>query len=61
MIQPIPHRSEIDQLSDNQPRRKNAALAARYQVSSESISEEVTGYLGRLRERNLLELVEKSK
>lgn len=38
-----------------------AALAARYQVSSESISEEVTGYLGRLRERNLLELVEKSK
>ena len=37
-----------------------SALAARYQESSEIISAEVTGYLDRLRERNLLELVEKS-
>ena|SRR5258705_2132337 len=37
-----------------------SALAARYQESSEKISAEVTGYLDRLRERNLLELVEKS-
>src|SRR6266850_7148266 len=37
-----------------------SALAARYQEASEKISAEVTGYLDRLRERNLLELVEKS-
>jgi pyrroloquinoline quinone biosynthesis protein D len=37
-----------------------SALASRYEVGAEKISGEVTDYLGRLRERNLLELVEKS-
>jgi pyrroloquinoline quinone biosynthesis protein D len=36
-----------------------STLAARYQVSTEKISAEVTGYLERLRERNLLELADK--
>jgi len=36
-----------------------STLAARYQVATEKISAEVTTYLERLRERNLLELVAK--